>query len=122
MFDKFGPETRMEMFYFDIPNLHRSAKQGRDFITALNKTEDINIFSNFVVQGIINYHWKRIKWVSYLAQLTPFVIQLILFTYWSNWVLDKNTDELGMSDKICRYGLSIFSCYFILLELGQFLN
>ena len=122
MFDKFGPETRMEMFYFDVPNLHRSSNHGRQFIAALSKTKDISIFSNFVVQGIINYHWKSVKWISYMTQLLPFVIQLALFTYWSNWVLDADLDKLRLKEYLCRMGLTALSCYFILLELGQFLN
>ena len=119
MFDQKGPDRRMKMFYFDIPNLHRRSKTGVAFIKALDNSDETDIFSLFTVQALINFHWRRVKIISYLNTMIPYLIQLATFTYWSNVVLESGqVDHAANSSLICIRVLQIISFYFLLLELN----
>ena len=66
----------MEMFFFDIPDIHLHNHFGVQFITALNKTKEIAMFKNPSVQMIINYHWNSPKVKNYMlfALMLPYLI------------------------------------------------
>ena len=94
-----------------------------DFIKALAATNNVNIFLNFSVQAIINYHWKRVKVFSYCQTMLPYLIQLISFSWWSNVTLADgllNTDK--MDSQICIFLLRVISWYFVILEFNQILK
>lgn len=40
-----GSDQRMKSFFFDIPNLHFNSDIGVEFIGALNKTKNVNLFA-----------------------------------------------------------------------------
>ena len=87
IFDSSQPLQPMEMNYLDIPIVYRPTQQGFDFVYALTKSKDLNLFSSKSVQIVIDSqmrYWYRINHIFYGL---PMVINLIVFWYWSNVVL-----------------------------------
>ena len=87
IFDSSQPLQPMEMNYLDIPIIYRPTQQGFDFVYALTKSKDLNLFSSKSVQIVIDSqmrYWYRINHIFYGL---PMVINLIVFWYWSNVVL-----------------------------------
>lgn len=123
MFVKAGPDKRTLIKYFDIPLIHANTNAGARFMRALDKTSDQKIFSNLAVQAIIQRHWHRTKYVFWWMMMFPYVIQIITFTYWSNYVLGQSEIKLGTfgndQNAICTQILQITSGYFLVIELNQ---
>ena len=55
-----------EYYWFDVPKIYYPSKEGFDLMNALQKVEDINVFSHPSVQILIQNHWqyweKKKRW------------------------------------------------------------
>jgi hypothetical protein len=102
----------------DLPMLHGRTKEGKKFIEALSKTEDMSLFHSFPVQAIINKQWNLSKYWTYCFILIPFFVMLTMFTYWSYAfvALEKFGPDEAETYRISSY-LQYFCIYFILFEL-----
>ena len=111
----------MTLKYLDMPFIYRPTKQGFDFIYALTKAEDLDLFSLKSVQIVIDSHasyWYR---RNHLFYGLPMVINLAVFWFWSNVVLVNlfiDYETFDTWDRICRMSLLITGFYLLSMELS----
>lgn len=79
----------MTLRYLDIPYIIGHTEFGDNFIDALLAAEDPTIFGKRSIQVIIDEHHKI--WGNYNLWLIffPMVLQLLVFAYWSNIIVDS---------------------------------
>ena len=107
------------MQYFDVPNLHSNNQVGKQFIKALIEQPEIEIYSCYVVQNIINYHWRFVRWQMYGIYLIPFILQLVSFSIWSNLVLNDIKLQFSSIDTTAVIFIVCLSLYLIALEIRE---
>ena len=121
LFDRKQPLQPMEMNYLDMPFLHRPTKEGFDFIYALTKCSDLNLFSSKSVQVIIDSQARFWYRINHLFYGLPMVINLCVFWYWSNVVLinlESDGKNFDQHDTNCRVLLTITGIYLLSLEIS----
>jgi len=74
----------MTIKVFDLPRLHHfNNKRGRNLVEALSETEDLSIFDREFIQALLEYQWPLIK-VNIMRDLfIPYIIFLMVFSYFS---------------------------------------
>lgn len=82
---------------FDIPNLGKWNRTGRKFLHALGDlqqplSEPHALFSERVVQILIESQWSNAKRRLYFTIVFPYILLLVFFFVWSDWGLDAFTD------------------------------
>jgi len=77
----------MDLRYLDAPNIHKNTPVGMDFVKALSKCGDLELFNNGVIQILLDNHWKYWSFWSRVLVGLPLVIHLLVFWYWSNIVV-----------------------------------
>ena len=77
----------MEMEYLDMPFVYKPNKAGFEFIYALNKCDELEIFNLKSVQIIIDSHAEYWNRLNYIFVGIPMAFNLLNFWYWSNIVL-----------------------------------
>ena len=120
LFDETKSLQPMVMQYMDVPQLHYNTLEGMDFIDALSKSNDLELFALKSVQVLIDAqhsYWFKIDFYAFfLVEL----FQLIIFWFWSNIVLpnekegDKNT-----SNTVLSIILVCTLIYFVIMEAPQ---
>ena len=115
----------MKLEYIDIPDLFRNTAEGFDFIYALNKTKNLDLFAIKTVQIIIDHQWKYWRVANLLVFGLPVYINLAVFWYYSNIVLPNLNDEdesFRSSRRFCLIVMNSLSVFFILNELPIIYN
>lgn len=88
---------------------------------ALDGTLEVGIFLLPSIQAIINFHWnsKIVKNFLRFGLILPYVSQLILFSYWSNFSLRKKNDEVEAGIQTAVSATLLALCgWFLALEVG----
>ena len=67
--------------------------EGKDFLKALIKTENIEIFSVSTISNIILYLWGYYRLQIVLQVLIPFLIYFTVFILYSTWVNHEKNQE-----------------------------
>lgn len=71
---------------------------------------------------MINEHWGRTnKWII-LFLFVPYIIMLIVYTFWSNYTLQGASDWAVEAGTLFQNILVGFSLYFLVFELIQFVT
>jgi hypothetical protein len=74
--------------YLDVPELHLNTKIGKDFWNAISESVDLSLFDTKVVQILINYKWSIIKPKVFSGYLYPYLLFLLTFSAWSNFLYE----------------------------------
>ena len=111
----------MNLQYYDAPDIYRHTPVGMDFIWALHKTDNLELFALKSVQILIDNHWSYWRRLNTLLFGLPILANLLIFWYWSNIVLPntqlEQDDSFDTQSKICIVALNFISFYFILMEI-----
>ena len=115
----------MSLLYLDMPFVFKPNKSGYDFITALTKCTELDIFRLKSVQIVIDCHASHWNRINYLCVGLPMLFNLLNFWYWSNIVLVNlplDPDTFESHDLVCRTLLGITGFYLIFLEITAIVN
>ena len=94
-------------------------------IQALNKNnsfESLDIYSKRSVQILINEHWHRAAVKLHFLETIPYIITIVFFTLWSNWVLKNRNEHTADESVAFAPTLYILSIYFLLIEFVLLLS
>jgi len=79
--------VEIEIKVFDIPLLHdMTTDEGKKFNKALAAAKNLDVFSSFYIQTLIDYKWPLVRFYTVLLLFIPFQLQLIVFTCYSNFL------------------------------------
>ena len=110
----------MEMQYCDVPSLYKPTDIGKDFIVALAKNPNIELFNNKTIQVLINAQQKQWMKIDVLAFFLPRITQLFFFNVWSNIVLvNKESGDFDDADTACKYIINIISLYILAMDIPR---
>ena len=118
-------QKTMIMRYVDVPRLHQTNDEGRDFINALAANPNIELFDLESIQLMINAqqkHWLKLDMAFFFL---PRFMQLLIFTYWSNIVLPNlgaNVHDNENQNRNCSIVMNVLSFYIILMDIPRFME
>ena len=121
LFDRSQPLQPMEMTYLDIPFIFSPTQQGFDFIYALTKCQDLNLFSSKSVQIVIDNQARYWYLINHVFYGLPMMVNLAVFWYWSNVVLinlKDQEDRFDEPDQNSRIVLTFTGIYLLSLEIS----
>ena len=101
LFDPKQALSPMNLQYLDLPYIFAPTYKGFDFIYALSKCNNMDIFTLKSVQIVIDCHARYWDRLNYLCVGLPMLINLLVFWYWSNIVLpnlDKQPELFEKAD------------------------
>jgi len=112
---------------FDIPDLHLKNNKGSfEFMNALARTDDINIFSSKVVQVVIKERWRQVRMRIWMFRILPWMAWMATFQSWSIYVLPHFSDVDGAkyrsTNNLCQILLVIFAIANIVSQVYNFLR
>jgi len=93
VFDPKDFKKPIEISYFDLPELLTMSKLGHEFWEAMSETDDLNLFDKQVVKIMINYKWKTVLPQIIKFQMIPYMIFLLFFSIYSNFVYNVDYDR-----------------------------
>ena len=86
-FNNEGIPTRLDLCFFDISYITDQSKDSDEFFNVLaTKDVDMDIFDEEIMQIIIERAWQESKMIFFLFLALPYIILLILFFTWSNFL------------------------------------
>ena len=92
LFKSSGPKRQMKLQILDIPEIAHLSKVAQNLIMSLAINDDLDLFSSEAIQRIINIQWSRTRGYVVAIFGVPLIANLVIFTYWSHFVLYKRLD------------------------------
>lgn len=84
-------------------------KEGKAFLYALSKTDDIEIFGLNIISTIVMFLWGYYRTQIVIQVLIPFLLYFIVFILYSTWIKNESDEE----DK--DFGSKYFDVHFAML-------
>lgn len=84
-------------------------KEGKSFLIALSKIEDIEIFGLNIISTIIMFIWGYYRTQIVIQVLIPFLLYFTVFILYSTWIKNKSDEENG------DFGSKYFIVHFAML-------
>ena len=130
MFKPSPVEQDIKLEFLDLPKLHCYGNKITDtFFDSLANTDNIELFANRAVQTIIDYKWKLAKEYTIKKLFTPFIIFMVLYFAYSNYIFpvrfheNENEMEHYSNEDYAFFGVGpaiiLVSLYFLVTELRQ---
>lgn len=118
LFDPSKYKKDITILYLDIPEIHLNTPIGKEFFEAIAESEDLRLFETKVVQILINYKWESIRPKVFRLYLYPYIVFLLSFSIWSNFVYEIRHKEPYLTINFILCGeLVAFCLYFSLGEI-----
>ena len=96
--------------------------EGKRFNRTLAEAKNLDVFSSFYTQTLIDYKWPLVRFYTILMLFVPSVFQLIVFTLYSNLLtgqFDTSNTDYFWSKIAFITALYLLSGYFLSVELRQ---
>lgn len=112
LFKESPVDADLKLEFLDLPKLHcYGNKSATAFFDALANTDSIDLFANRGIQTIIDYKWKLVKEYTLKKLFAPFMVYMIAFFLYSNFVFVQRFFETDQEAE----SLSTYDYFFYIL-------
>jgi len=92
LFDKTGYSKKLQLQFFDVPNVIDFSDKSCRFFNELANTKNLRLFNKNSVIIILNKAWKELQYIYVLFLFVPYLLLLASFSFFSN-VITVDLDQ-----------------------------